>query len=143
LPHASAQYPGPHLHVVACIIEIHPSLTSQPLVPGGIYLHEAVVKRAVFIVVDGSGVEIAFGFCDGPKKLRRYPILLPSLFEAESTNILRSEDHKGDGKKTLFHRKNIPNRNKAASENEKRYSFGDPTVKNRTPILFRGSSEGT
>src|SRR5208337_1168275 len=96
--HALAEYPGPHLHVVARVAETHPSLMAQLPVPGRVYLHKAIVERPVFVVVDGSRVETALRLCDGPKKLWRYLIRCTSLFEAEGANVLGGKDYESDSK---------------------------------------------
>ena len=115
---------------------------SQLPVPEGIYLHEAIVEGAVPVVVDGSGIEIAFCFCDGPEKLWRYSVRFASLFKAKGPNMTCCQNDKDSDYHARF-QENIRERSKPVSEKEKKYSFGDPTVKNRTPILVQGLSEGT
>lgn len=97
---ALTQYPGPHLHVEARIVEMPPSLAAQLPVPGRVYLHKAVVVGPVPIVVDRRGIEITFGFCDGPKKLRRHPVSFAGLLEAESPHMLGGEDYENDREET-------------------------------------------
>ena len=84
------------MHVVARVAQAHPSLATQLFVPGGVYLHEAIVEGPVCIVVDGRRVETAFSLRDGPEKLRGYPELLACLFKAKRANMMGSEEYEGD-----------------------------------------------